>query len=664
MTAWPDAVWSGPALRDLDARAREEIAAASSLRAIRAGQYAYRIGDRAEQLFAVLDGAIALRAEEHVVREVGSGETFGEEAIVSAATMRRLDALAPRGAKVAVLPAALVTRAIERLGSARGERIARTVRRAVARDRLRSSALARALDDDALDACLDAATHVQLARGDVLFREGDPARQAYVVVEGMIELRGPAGSARSILRAGEAIGESRAATAIAAGPSWVIAIPIELARGVVREARPTDGRALRDPWRFEVARSLLVIDESACVRCGHCAWACATAHDDGVARLVRRGEVIAAHVEGAGLRALLVPASCQHCAVPACVPACPTGALKREPGGEVSLRADLCTGCGACAKACPWDAVRMAPRGGGASVAVKCDLCREEGAGPACVDACPTEAIARIDPRRTLEEARVDALPPAPIGRRAPAWPWVTVGSAAALAIARAPLTSWSSGALAGVALAALFGHGAWKRLLRRGGRPAYLTHIALAPVACAAIARHAAKVPPNAAGALLLASAAVLASGIALAVMYALVPPRLARIERRGALPEDLAGRAQDLEARAFAALTGRGEAAKTVFSRVLLPYARSWAGALTFRGEARESERLRARLRRILAGRLDAIDGLDPLVSAAVEARALKAQRVLSFALRAPLAPHVVAAGVAIALLAAHVAVVGAFR
>src|SRR3954451_11890706 len=99
---------------------------------------------------------------------------------------------------------------------------------------------------------------------------------------------------------------------------------------------------------------------------------------------------------------------------------CPTGAIGRDPGGEVFIREALCTGCGACAKACPWDNIQMAarpataarPGGAGASLmsgyaelAVKCDLCRGY-EGPACVQACPTGSIFRLNPSEEIADVR------------------------------------------------------------------------------------------------------------------------------------------------------------------------------------------------------------------------------------------------------------------
>ena len=72
---------------------------------------------------------------------------------------------------------------------------------------------------------------------------------------------------------------------------------------IVARANTTQ-HALKDLYRLDVARSLLVIDQDACVRCGHCASACASVHPDGVARLVRRGDKVVLPREGSRTRAL------------------------------------------------------------------------------------------------------------------------------------------------------------------------------------------------------------------------------------------------------------------------------------------------------------------------------------------------------------------------
>jgi Fe-S-cluster-containing hydrogenase component 2 len=48
---------------------------------------------------------------------------------------------------------------------------------------------------------------------------------------------------------------------------------------------------------------------------------------------------------------------------------------------------EKCTGCGLCAFACPFGVVWVD------RIAHKCDLCRDRDGGPACVAACPAQAL-------------------------------------------------------------------------------------------------------------------------------------------------------------------------------------------------------------------------------------------------------------------------------
>ncbi len=90
--------------------------------------------------------------------------------------------------------------------------------------------------------------------------------------------------------------------------------------------------------------------------------------------------------------------ACHHCVEPACVPACPVGAItKRAQDGVVVVDREACLGkdnCDMCLQACPYDA----PQFGAEENAKmqKCDFCLErlaENKKPACVDACPMRAL-------------------------------------------------------------------------------------------------------------------------------------------------------------------------------------------------------------------------------------------------------------------------------
>lgn len=87
--------------------------------------------------------------------------------------------------------------------------------------------------------------------------------------------------------------------------------------------------------------------------------------------------------------------SCMHCQEPNCVAACLVGAIRKSETGAVVYDADKCIGCRYCMLACSfhvpryeWDTTSPLMR--------KCSLCAERtlhGAKPACVDACPSEAL-------------------------------------------------------------------------------------------------------------------------------------------------------------------------------------------------------------------------------------------------------------------------------
>jgi len=90
--------------------------------------------------------------------------------------------------------------------------------------------------------------------------------------------------------------------------------------------------------------------------------------------------------------------SCCHCEAPACVEACPAGAItKRSEDGVVLVDPEACLGkdsCGVCLEACPYDVPQF--REDGASKMEKCNFCIDrlsEGKPPICVAGCPMRAL-------------------------------------------------------------------------------------------------------------------------------------------------------------------------------------------------------------------------------------------------------------------------------
>ena len=89
-----------------------------------------------------------------------------------------------------------------------------------------------------------------------------------------------------------------------------------------------------------------------------------------------------------------VTSACHHCADPACLNGCPAEAYEKDAlTGAVIHLDDACIGCSYCTMTCPSEVPSFSDRLG---IVRKCDLCHgrlSAGEAPACVQACPTEAI-------------------------------------------------------------------------------------------------------------------------------------------------------------------------------------------------------------------------------------------------------------------------------
>jgi formate dehydrogenase iron-sulfur subunit len=158
----------------------------------------------------------------------------------------------------------------------------------------------------------------------------------------------------------------------------------------------------------EIRQVGVLIDVTRCTGCNQCVQACAGAHQlgeapptlqqspDGLSAV--RWSAIVESPEGGYVRK-----ACRHCLEPACVSACPVGAMYRTAEGVVLYDRQKCMGCRYCMMACPfgipryeWDSA--APR------VRKCDLCYERlqsGGIPACVEACP-EGVMTFGDREEL----------------------------------------------------------------------------------------------------------------------------------------------------------------------------------------------------------------------------------------------------------------------
>lgn len=111
-----------------------------------------------------------------------------------------------------------------------------------------------------------------------------------------------------------------------------------------------------------------------------------------------------------------VTTACHHCLEPGCMIACPVDAYEKDPvTGIVKHLDDQCFGCQYCTLACPYDVPKYHP---GKGIVRKCDMCSDrlaDGEAPACVQACPHDAIAIrvVDTQQVVEDAEADHFLPA-----------------------------------------------------------------------------------------------------------------------------------------------------------------------------------------------------------------------------------------------------------
>ncbi len=113
-----------------------------------------------------------------------------------------------------------------------------------------------------------------------------------------------------------------------------------------------------------------------------------------------------------------VTTACHHCLEPACLHGCPVNAYEKDAlTGIVRHLNDQCIGCQYCMLTCPYDVPKYSHRLG---IVRKCDMCHGRlaaGEAPACVQACPNQAIriTLVSLQSVLEESEANLfLPGAP----------------------------------------------------------------------------------------------------------------------------------------------------------------------------------------------------------------------------------------------------------
>ncbi|MET0342287.1 MAG: DmsC/YnfH family molybdoenzyme membrane anchor subunit [Polyangiales bacterium] len=158
-------------------------------------------------------------------------------------------------------------------------------------------------------------------------------------------------------------------------------------------------------------------DMTRCIGCRCCEVACNEQNGNEAEVTWRRvGEI-----EGGSfphVRRFHLSMACNHCLEPSCLEGCPTSAYTKLDNGIVKHNADSCIGCQYCTWNCPYGVPQYNPA---RRIVTKCHMCVDRiGAGsqPACVEACPVQAI-QIEKvnvetwRGAIDAANAPGVPPA-----------------------------------------------------------------------------------------------------------------------------------------------------------------------------------------------------------------------------------------------------------
>ena len=153
-----------------------------------------------------------------------------------------------------------------------------------------------------------------------------------------------------------------------------------------RDLIPLEAPVSGEQYSFE-------IDLDACSGCKSCVAACHSLNglDEGEiwrnVGLLTGGDEFNPVVQH-------VTSACHHCLEPACMHGCPVNAYEKDSEtGIVEHLDDQCIGCKYCMFMCPYDVPSYSASKG---IVRKCNMCVDRlraGEAPACVQACPSQAI-------------------------------------------------------------------------------------------------------------------------------------------------------------------------------------------------------------------------------------------------------------------------------
>ncbi|MDP4027472.1 MAG: cyclic nucleotide-binding domain-containing protein [Gallionella sp.] len=453
---------NAPILAGLNALQLRELLLESNVLTPKPGEIIFKYDDYTSSFFSILEGelAVLVKAKDgsEIYFQVKARNFFGEMGLISG-RRRSATVKAITDCVLIETPRRSMLKLINSVESVRRKLDEVSMKRVV------RNCLTNTLPESELNYLLKGATIKRYKAGDVIFNQGDKADGLYLIRRGSIIISRKIGGKEEVLSyivTGNYLGEMalvserpRSATARAASETEIVLLRAsEVIAVLERNTELRDQLVLRyreyaayDKKRGEQqgkleslfnfliqqgvgeATDVLLIDYSLCIRCNRCEAACADTHK-GIPLFKREAGITHGHVH--------LPNACRHCEHPYCMLDCPPNVIHRSVNGEVFI-AEGCIGCGNCKNNCPYDAIQMAVvdpnfkkpnlwqallghanRGGVEHIsddilaknAIKCDLCKDNLSGPACVRSCPTGAALRVSPEdlsQTMRGSSVEA---------------------------------------------------------------------------------------------------------------------------------------------------------------------------------------------------------------------------------------------------------------
>jgi CRP-like cAMP-binding protein/Fe-S-cluster-containing dehydrogenase component len=251
---------------------------------------------------------------------------------------------------------------------------------------LKNMSLLRGLPDELLRQIGDRSLLEVAEPGATVVKEGDPAKDFYVVRTGNLKVVTKGDDGREKLLAylsdnswfgeGALVRQApRASSVVAITRADLVRIPADAFQatlekspqfkqlvvdrvaewsakklGETAEEASDSGLELMLKRDYVKAGMALVIDRSKCTHCNLCIDGCIEAHDDGIPRIGKRG---------INYGDLLLTSSCFNCRVPECMLACKFGSITRGRDGQVHIDPWSCTGCRLCEPACPYGTIHI-----------------------------------------------------------------------------------------------------------------------------------------------------------------------------------------------------------------------------------------------------------------------------------------------------------------